>query len=354
MVSKREAVGRKPYHDFYIWRRGRGEAPPNNWGSWFGGPAWEYVPETDEYYLHIFHRKQPDLNWNNPELRREIYDMMCWWLNKGVDGFRMDVINLISKPDELPDGPGGDLSPFCVNGPHVHEYLREMNSEVLSKYDIMTVGECPNLTVDAALDYAEAGRGELNMVFHFEHTGLTDGRFGKWTDARTSLPALKRVFEKWQTGLYGRAWNSLFWGNHDQPRAVSKFGCELPEFRALSAKMLCTCLYFMQGTPYIYQGDELGMTNAGFSDIGQYRDVGEPECLQRPCRQRRSGQAYHAPLPCVHQPGQRADPHAVEQRRLRRVQTRDLVLSPGHSWRAVNAERELADEDSVYNFYRRR
>ncbi len=158
------------YHDFYIWRRGRGDAPPNNWGSWFGGPAWEYVPETDEYYLHIFHRKQPDLNWNNPELRREIYDMMCWWLNKGVDGFRMDVINLISKPDELPDGPGGDLSPFCVNGPHVHEYLREMNSEVLSKYDMMTVGECPNLTVDAALDYAGAGRGELNMVFHFEHT----------------------------------------------------------------------------------------------------------------------------------------------------------------------------------------
>ena len=349
--ARRSAESR--YHNFYIWRRGRGDAPPNNWGSWFGGPAWEYVPETDEYYLHIFHRKQPDLNWNNPKLRREIYDMMCWWLNKGVDGFRMDVINLISKPDELPDGPGGDLSPFCMNGPHVHEYLREMNSEVLSKYDIMTVGECPNLTVDAALEYAGAGRGELNMVFHFEHTGLTDGRFGKWTDARTPLPALKRVFEKWQTGLYGRAWNSLFWDNHDQPRAVSKFGCELPEFRELSAKMLCTCLYFMQGTPYIYQGDELGMTNAGFSDIGQYRDVESlnayRDLVGSGALDKRTMLRY---LACTSRDNART-PMQWSSGACAGFSSGDPWISPGHSWRAVNAERELADEDSVYNFYRR-
>jgi len=189
----------------------------------------------------------------------------------------MDVINLISKPDSLPDGPlsgaYGDALFHCANGPKAHEYLREMNERVLSRYDCMTVGETPCVTVEDARQYAGFDRNELNMVFTFEHTGLADGPHGKWSLNRTPLPLLKAVLGRWQTGLHGLAWNSLYWGNHDQPRAVSKFGDDRPKYRALSAKMLATCLYLMQGTPYIYQGDELGMTNAGFKKLEDYRDI---------------------------------------------------------------------------------
>jgi len=266
-----------PFGNFYIWQSGCGDSPPNNWGSWFGGSAWEQDITTGRYYLHIFSRKQPDLNWQNEVVRQEVYDMMRWWLNKGVDGFRMDVINLISKPDNLPDGPligeYGDLSPFCVNGSKVHDYLQEMHRNVLCQYDCMTVGETPDVTVEEARLYAGFEQNELNMVFQFEHTGLSNGPYGKWSNIETPLPALKAVFNKWQTGLHGWAWNSLYWGNHDQPRAVSKFGDDRPKYRTLSAKMLATCLYLMQGTPYIFQGEELGMTNAGFTRLDEYKDI---------------------------------------------------------------------------------
>lgn len=261
-----------PYHDFYIWKSAD-TSPPNAWTSWFSGSAWEKNEETDEYYLHIFSKKQPDLNWTNPEVRQSVYSMMRWWLDQGIDGFRMDVISLISKPDVWPCNSDSDLSPYCVNGPHVHEYLQEMNREVLSKYDIMTVGECPNITPAEAKKYAGLQQHELNMVFQFEHTNLTDGPYGKWNNQRVNLPALKAVFARWQEGLRDASWNCLFWSNHDQPRAVSKFGNDAPQWRVLSAKMLCTCMYLMQGTPYIYQGEELGMTNAGFTMLEDYRDI---------------------------------------------------------------------------------
>jgi len=267
-----------PYRDYYFWRAPKEDgSEPNNWGSCFGGPAWEYDEETGMYYLHLFSKKQPDLNWNNEEVRNAVFDMMTWWCEKGIDGFRMDVISMISKTDEMPDGEVGDklygdYDPYCVNGPHVHEYLKEMNQKVLSKYDLMTVGETAGVTIEEAKKYAGEEEAELSMVFQFEHVN-SQGPYGKWTDQKMPLKTLKAIMSKWQTELYGKAWNSLFWDNHDQPRAVSRFGDDREEYREISAKMLATCLHMMQGTPYIYQGEELGMTNCPFTELSQLRDI---------------------------------------------------------------------------------
>ncbi|WP_053368747.1 glycoside hydrolase family 13 protein [Bacillus sp. FJAT-27245] len=267
-----------PYRDFYYWQDGKDGSEPNNWGSVFSGPAWEYDEESGQYYLHIFSRKQPDLNWENPELRKEVYKMMKFWLDKGIDGFRMDVINFISKVDGLPDGTVeegalyGNGSPFFMNGPRIHEFLREMNNEVLSKYDILTVGEMPGVRVEHAKEYTAPENNEVNMIFTFEHMGLDSGAGEKWNLKSLNLVDLKENFEKWQKGLHGVGWNSLYWNNHDQPRIVSRFGNDR-EYRVLSAKMLATCLHMLQGTPYIYQGEEIGMTNVRFESIDEYKDV---------------------------------------------------------------------------------
>ena len=267
-----------PYRDYYIWKKPKEGKEPNNWGSCFGGPAWEYEESSGEYYLHLFSVKQPDLNWENPQVRREVYRMMNWWLDKGVDGFRMDVISLISKDPDFPDGPAGITGyaafNYCANGPRVHEYLQEMRREVLDGRDTITVGECSGVTLEEALKYASCDGKELSMVFQFEHVDLDfDEKGNKWTDRKCRLTELKEVLSRWQTGLYGRAWNSLFWCNHDQPRVVSRFGNDSPEYREVSAKMLAVCLHMMQGTPYIYQGEELGMTNADYTDINAYWEL---------------------------------------------------------------------------------
>ncbi len=266
-----------PYRDYYFWREGREGKAPNNWGSCFSGSAWKYDETTDMYYLHLFSEKQPDLNWDNPKVREEVFDMMDWWCRKGIDGFRMDVISFISKEKGLPDGYQYPDSlygiPRSVNGPHVHEYLQEMNSKVLSRYDLMTVGECSGVTIDEAKKYASADGKELSMVFQFEHVGLDDGPYGKWTDRRMELDAFRKVMSKWQTELQDVAWNSLFLGNHDQPRSLSRFGNDAPKYRQACAKMLATCIHMMQGTPYIYQGEELGMTNCPFDSLEELRDI---------------------------------------------------------------------------------
>ena len=267
-----------PYRDYYIWKKPKEGKEPNNWGSCFGGPAWEYEESSGEYYLHLFSVKQPDLNWENPQVRREVYRMMNWWLDKGVDGFRMDVISLISKEPDFPDGPAGITGyaafNYCANGPRVHEYLQEMRREVLDGRDTITVGECSGVTLEEALKYASCDGKELSMVFQFEHVDLDfDEKGNKWTDRKCRLTELKEVLSRWQTGLYGKAWNSLFWCNHDQPRVVSRFGNDSPEYREVSAKMLAVCLHMMQGTPYIYQGEELGMTNVPFKGIADFRDL---------------------------------------------------------------------------------
>ncbi|WP_338471611.1 alpha-glucosidase [Niallia sp. XMNu-256] len=267
-----------PYRDYYIWRPGKNGQEPNNWKSSFGGSAWQYDETTDEYYLHLFSKKQPDLNWENPKLRKEIYEMMKWWLDKGIDGFRMDVINFISKVPSLPDGSikAGEKyasgSKYYRNGPRIHEFLQEMNQEVLSKYDIITVGEMPGVDVEEAKKYTDEQRNELQMVFTFEHMNLDSGPNGKWDLKPLALTDLKENLSKWQTGLHGTGWNSLYWNNHDQPRIVSRFGND-KNYRVESAKMLATCLHMLQGTPYIYQGEEIGMTNVRYDSIEDYKDI---------------------------------------------------------------------------------
>ena len=267
-----------PYRDYYIWREPVNGKEPNNWGSAFGGPAWEYDPQTEMYYLHLFSRKQPDLNWENEKVRQEVYDMMNFWCEKGIDGFRMDVISMISKDQSYPDGEMngglyGDFGPYCVHGPRIHEFLQEMNREVLSRYDVMTVGETSGVTIEEAQKYAGEDRNELNMVFQFEHVEDQGSDHGKWTTEKYDFQEFKKVMIKWQEELAGKAWNSLFLGNHDQPRSVSRFGNDNPAYRETSAKMLATCLHMMQGTPYVYQGEELGMTNAYFTELKDYRDI---------------------------------------------------------------------------------
>ena len=267
-----------PYRDYYIWRDAKEGKEPNNWGSCFSGSAWKYDPQTEMYYLHLFSTKQPDLNWDNPAVRQDVFDMMNWWLKKGVDGFRMDVISLISKEPGLPDKEPGinGYATFNVsaNGPHVHEYLQEMRQKALNNADTITVGECSGVTLEEAKKYARSDEKELNMVFQFEHMDVdSDEKAGKWTTRKMDLRNLKKILTRWQKGLQDIAWNSLYWENHDQPRSVSRFGNDSDEYREISAKMLATCIHMMQGTPYVYQGEELGMTNCPFNTLDNFRDL---------------------------------------------------------------------------------
>lgn len=346
------------YRNYYIWKEGKAGGEPSNWGSAFGGAAWKFDEWTGQYYLHLFSERQPDLNWENPEVRNEIYGMMTWWLEKGADGFRMDVINCISKDQHFPDGeklPGqkyGSCWGYVSNGPRVHEFLQEMNRKVLSRYDIMTVGEAGGITIQDALKYAGFDRHELNMVFQFEHMDLGMNENGKWNDNPVDVRELKKIITRWQTGLDGKAWNSLYWGNHDQPRAVSRFGSD-GEFREKSAKLLATLLFTLQGTPFIYQGEEIGMTNAGFDSIEQYRDLETLNVYKEWIR--------------------RAPNSKAEIMRYIKAKSRDNArtpmqwdntcnagFSPAEPWIPVNlnytevsVKQNLANPDSVFHYYQK-
>jgi len=266
-----------PFRDYYIWRDGKDGKEPNNWKSHFEGSAWELDEQTGEYYMHLFSKKQPDLNWENEKVREEVFDIVKFWLDKGIDGFRMDVINMISKVDGLPSVEteqqgyvdGGE---YFRNGPRVHEYLREMNEKVLSKYDIMTVGETPGVNPSEGLKYVGDDRYELNMIFQFEHVDVDVGPEGPAVIKDWKLTDFKKIMDKWQLELQGKGWNSLYLNNHDQPRMVSRFGDD-GKYRVESAKMLGTLLHTLQGTPYIYQGEEIGMTNVHFPTIEDYKDI---------------------------------------------------------------------------------
>ena len=346
-----------PYRDYYFWREGKDGKEPNNWVSCFSGSAWKYDETTDMYYLHLFSSKQPDLNWDNPAVRKDVFSMMNWWCEKGIDGFRMDVISMISKKPGLPDGklqPGAVYAdPGCVNGPHVHEYLQEMNREVLSHYDLMTVGECAGVTIEEAKKYAGADGKELSMVFQFEHIDLNDGDYGKWTDRRVDLKSFRQVMSKWQTELEGKAWNSLFLCNHDQPRAVSRFGNDSPAFRETSAKMLATCLHMMQGTPYVYQGEELGMTNCPFGSLDEVRDIESlnafrdltssgaiaPEDMMRYIRLRGRDNAR--------------TPMQWDDSENAGFTTGTPWIMVNPNYKEINAEAQRKDPDSVFHYYRK-
>ncbi|GAA2235819.1 alpha-glucosidase [Streptomyces nogalater] len=356
-----------PRRDWYIWRPpregmepGTPGAEPNNWESWFSGPAWTYDIASGEYYLHTFSRKQPDLNWDNPEVRQAVYAMMRWWLERGVDGFRMDVINLISKDPALPDGivPEGARyglgHPYYVCGPRIHDYIAEMHREVFDRHPrrLLTVGEMPGVTVEEAKLFTDPARRELDMVFQFEHVGLDQGSGGKFDVRPLKLTDLKASLGRWQTGLGETGWNSLYWNNHDQPRVVSRFGDDTPAYRDRSAKLLATVLHLHRGTPFVYQGEELGMANAPFTSIDDLRDI---ESLNHYREQTAHG----------------TDPDAVMQGLRHR--SRDNARTPmqwdatehagftaGTPWIAVNpdytdvnAKAQLADPESVFHYYRR-
>lgn len=346
-----------PYRDYYIWREPKDGKEPNNWGSCFSGSAWQYDEKTEMYYLHLFSKKQPDLNWDNPKVREEVFNMMNWWLDKGVDGFRMDVISLISKKPDLPDGEPG-INGYAsfnepANGPHVHEYLREMRRKVLDRADTLTVGECSGVTLEEAKKYASSDNSELSMVFQFEHMDVDSDGNNKWTDKKMNLRDMKSVLTKWQKGLEGIAWNSLFWQNHDQPRCVSRYGND-GAYRERSAKMLATCLHMMQGTPYVYQGEELGMTNVPFESVEDFRDLD-------------SINAYHELVEDKKVFSKEEMLHYLRYKSRDNARTpfhwddgRNAGFTEGKPWimvnpnyKEINAKEQQEREDSVFHYYQK-
>ena len=271
---KKALQGDQKYKDYYIFRKGENGNPPTNWVSKFGGNAWEYVEHLDEYYLHLFDVTQADLNWENPELRQEIYNVVNFWIEKGVKGFRLDVINLISKPDTLENDYVGDGRRFYTDGPRIHKHLKELNENTFGKHeDIITVGEMSSTTIENCLKYSNPDEKELSMVFNFHHLKVDYKDGDKWKLKEFDFEELKHLFNTWQTSMMeGNGWNAVFWCNHDQPRIVSRLGDD-KNYHEQSAKMLATAVHCLRGTPYIYQGEEIGMTNAYFNDMNKYRDV---------------------------------------------------------------------------------
>jgi oligo-1,6-glucosidase len=354
-----------PKRDWYWWRPPRdGMAPgapgaePTNWGSYFGGSTWAFDDATGEYYLHLFSRKQPDLNWENPEVRQAVYAMMRWWLDRGVDGFRMDVINHISKDPALPDGelPMGTAyangGAAFLNGPRIHEFLHEMHQEVFAGRDaLLSVGEMPGVTVEQAKLYTDPDRQEVDMVFQFDHVSVDRGP-DPWALVPLRLTLLKAVFGRWQAGLADVGWNSLYWNNHDQPRAVSRYGDD-GRYRVASAKMLGAVLHLHRGTPYVYQGEELGMTNAPFRDIGDFRDIEAlGQYAQAVEKEGRSPEDVLSVLRARGRDNARTPMQWDDSAHAGfTTGTPWLAVNPNH--KEINAAAAVADPDSVYHFYRR-
>ncbi|MGM9601444.1 MAG: alpha-glucosidase [Faecousia sp.] len=331
------------YRDYYIWRDGETDRPPNELKSCFSGSAWEWDEEARAWYLHLYSKKQPDLNWENAEMRRDIYDMINWWLDKGIGGFRLDVIDTIGKvPDRM----------ITNNGPKLHEYIREMSRETFQKYDVMTVGETWGATVDNAQLYSNPDGSELSMVFHFQHICSSwTPEYGKWKQTEKDFVKIKQIFSLWQTGLREKGWNSLFWDNHDLPRAVSNFGDD-GCYRVESAKALATFLHGLQGTPYIYQGEELGMTNSPMKELSEVRDI---ESLNIYQELKEAGWSHEQIMASI-----RATGRDNARTPMQWDDTVNAGFSTGTPWipvnpnyRDINAKVALADENSVFHYYRK-
>ena len=332
-----------PYHDYYVWRDGKESKLPNDMESVFGGPAWEWVPELGQYYFHQFSVKQPDLNWENPKVRREIYDMILWWMDKGVGGFRLDVIDQIAKEPDLK---------ITNNGPRLHEFIRELSKETFQKGDLITVGEAWGADTERAKLYSNPDGSEFSMVFQFEHIGL-DQQEGKtkWDLSPLPFVKLKKTLAKWQTELAGQGWNSLFWNNHDLPRIVSRWGND-GKYRVESAKMLASVLHGMQGTPYIYQGEELGMTNVHFDDISQYKDIETLHMYEERMEEGYSEEEVMASIYAKGRDNARTPMQWNESRHAGFTKgTPWIAVNP--NYREINAAREMADPDSVFRYYQK-
>lgn len=343
------------YSDYYIWRDPKPDGTePSNLGSAFGGSAWTYVAERKQYYLHLFSEQQPDLNWNNVKVRQSIYHMMKFWLDKGVDGFRMDSISLISKPEKFDNVPLENHQRYGAyyynisNGPHIHEYLQEMNSEVLSKYNIITIGETPHTTPEEAKKYVDPYRNELDMVFQFEHMHVDYGKFGRYSDVMYKLNDLRYAMNKWQEKL---SWNTNYLGNHDQPRIVSRFGND-DKYRIKSAKVLAMMYILQKGTPFIFEGEEIGMTNLHITNINELKDI----------------EAHYNYNFFI-------DKHISPEKALEMVnrKTRDNARTPmqwnfdrnsgfsdvkpwfdvNSNYKSINVKKDLQSRDSIYRFYQK-
>lgn len=331
-----------PYHDYYVWRDGKEGVPPNEMKSVFGGSAWEWVPEVEQYYFHQFSVKQPDLNWDNPKVRRELYDMILWWMDKGVGGFRLDVIDQIAKePDQE----------ITQNGPNLHKYIRELSRETFQKGDLLTVGEAWGANPELAKLYSNPDGSEFSMVFQFEHIGL-DQQEGKdkWDLAPLPFQKLKQVLTRWQTEIYNTGWNSLFWNNHDLPRIVSRWGND-KEYRVESAKMLAILLHGMQGTPYIYQGEELGMTNAQY-EIEDYRDI---ETLNMYQERLEAGYTREEIMRSIHAKGRDngRTPMQWDDTGNAGFTTGTPWIKVNPNYKEINAKSQINDPDSVFSCYKR-
>jgi trehalose-6-phosphate hydrolase len=342
-----------PYRDYYIWRDGDYDSPPTNWESKFGGNAWEYDDDSNQYYLRLFDVTQADLNWENEDMRHEIYQMINYWIDFGVDGFRFDVVNLISKGDfeSAVHGPGKE---YYTDGPKVHDYLHELNRNTFGDQDIMTVGEMSSTTIDHCIKYTAPEREELNSVFNFHHLKVDYSNGEKWTAKSYDFTELKRILMEWQIGMdKGNGWNAIFWCNHDQPRIVSRFGSDVTEEkRVLSAKMLAISLHGLKGTPYIYQGEEIGMTNPHFSRIDQYRDV---ESLNAYQTLREDGIGFREILDILSEKSRDNARTPMQWDDSRNAGFTDGVpwIDISDNYQAINTRQALEDQDSIFYTYQK-
>ena len=345
-----------PYRDYYFWKPSKDGNPPNNWTSIFSGSAWKKDEITDEYFLHLFTKKQPDLNWENPKVRKEIHDIVDFWCKKGVDGFRMDVISLISKqldfPDSIyPEDYGKTIKNYYANGPKIHQYLKELNKEVLSKYDIMTVGEGPGIDLSNGLDYVDEAQNELNMIFHFDHMFIDNGVGGKYDPIDISLAKFKNVFSDWDEKLKGKGWGSIFLGNHDFSRMVSRFGND-KTYHTESAKLLAMLLLTLRGTVYIYQGDEIGMTNVAYPSINDYNDV---ETLGSWNAAKARGENMDEFLKLVHKQSRDNARTPMQWNADKNAGFTENTpwLKVNKNYSSINVASQENDETSILNFYRK-
>jgi oligo-1,6-glucosidase len=343
-----------PYRDYYIWRPAKNGKEPNNWVSFFSGPAWKMDPTTGEYYLHLFAEKQPDLNWDNPKVRREVYDLMKFWLDKGTDGVRMDVIPFISKDQRFPDFPkdyDGHPEHIYASGPKLHDYIQEMNREVLSKYDVMTVGEAFGVTLEQTPLLVDERRNELNMIFQFDVVRLDrqGWRWKPWT-----LPNLKAIYTRFEHGLDVHSWNTVFLSNHDNPRVVSRFGDDSPLYRVPSAKVLATMLLTMKGTPFIYQGDELGMTNYPFKKIEEFDDIEVKNAWKAEVLTRQvSADEYISNLRKTSRDHARTPMQWDDSSNGGFTSASKAWLAVNPNYKEINARQALADQNSIYNYFKK-
>lgn len=353
--KKAKTSKKNEYYDYYIWRKGKKSGPPNNWQSVFSGDAWSYNLATNEYYLHLFTKNQPDLNWENPKVREEVYDIIDFWLSKGVDGLRMDVISLISKRNSFNDVPekmsfAEVMEKVYANGPKIHEYLKEMNSKVLKKYDIVTVGEGPGINLTSGPKYVSEKEKELNMIFHFDHLTIDFGSDGKYDPVPYDFIKFKEIFTQWDKALENGGWNSIFLGNHDFSRIVSRFGND-KKYREESAKLLITLLMTLRGTPYIYQGDEIGMTNISHPSINDYNDV---ESLNAWEAAKKNGANMKEFLKAIHWQSRdnARTPMQWTDKKNAGFTTGNPWIKLNKNYKEINVENSEKDKNSILNYYR--